>query len=477
MAERLWTMKILAGVHAGAEVALSDEEATLGRDDACDFVLEDAGLADRHLRLYAGTGVRMTVLDGSGPVCVDGRPVEGSVELAPYQVVTVGGLALALGPADQAWPPIDLPASPSPESRSAQEEVAAREEPADGPIEESPATEGPPATDTGESAGAHEEARRSISRHVRTAGMVVVALLAVAAAVWLLAPRQVQPEHADPEETARKIEEIASRYGAVVHMETDTGTDGSITVTGNVDTSQNRLQLLDELAKANVHATVHIVSTDEIAESVATILDRTLNADERNLVTVRPVENSPGELTVVGYVEQESSLSEIKSTIERDVKEYMALHYKVQTRADRLSILRKRLDDLDLGTRMRIQELPRGVGLFGPVRTAEDLTRIVELADDFNEEFDSRPMLKLSGTDSFLGESTIDLDVRAVVLGESNHVILHDGESYRAGSKVADRYVVKTITERYMILEKTTQLTGDGTTGGPDIVYFIFSGA
>ena len=476
MAERLWTMKILAGVHAGAEVTLSDEEAILGRDDACDFVLEDAGLAGRHIRLYAGTGVRMTVLDGSGPVRVDGRPVEGSVELAPYQVVTVGGLALALGPADQAWPSIDLPASPSPESRSGHEDVAAREEPADGPIEESPATEDPPATDTGESVGAREEARRSTSRHVRTAGMVAVALLVIAAAVWLLAPRQVQTEHADPKETARKIEEIASRYGAVVQIEAETGTDGSIAVTGKVDTSRNRLKLLDDLAKANVHATVHIVSTEEIAESVTTILDRTLNADKRNLVAVRPVENSPGELTVFGYVEQESSLSEIKSIVERDVKEYVALHYQVQTRANRLSILRRRLDDLDLGTSMRIQELPQGIGLFGPVRTASELDRIVKLAKDFNDEFDSRPMLRLSGTDSFLGESTIDLDVRAVVLGDSIHVILHDGESYRAGSRVSNRYVVKTITERYMILERTTQLT-DGATDGPAVAYFIFEGA
>ena len=476
MAERLWTMKILAGVHVGAEVTLSDEEATLGRDDACDFVLEDTGLAARHIRLHAGTDVRMTVLDGSSPVCVDGRPVEGSIELEPYQVVTVGGLALALGPADRPWPPIDLPAPPSPESRLAQEDVAASEEPAGGPIEESPATEGPPVTDTGESGGASEKAERSSSRHVRAAGMVAVALLAVAAVVWLLAPRQVQTEPGDPEETARKIEKIASRYSAVVQVEADAGTGGSITVTGNVDTSRNRLKLLDDLAKANVHATVHIVSTEEIAESVTTILDRTLNADKRNLVAVRPVENSPGELTVFGYVEQESSLSEIKSIVERDVTEYVALHYEVQTRANRLSILRRRLDDLGLGTSMRIQELPEGIGLFGPVRTASELNRIVKLAKDFNDEFDSRPMLRLSGTDSFLGESTIDLDVRAVVLGDSIHVILHDGESYRAGSRVSNRYVVKTITERYMILERTTQLTDDAT-DGPAVAYFIFDGA
>ena len=477
MAEQLWTMKILAGVHAGAEVTLSDEEATLGRDDACDFVLEDAGLADRHIRLYAGADVRMTVLDESTPVCVDGRPVEDSVELEPFQVVTVGGLALAVGPADRDWPPIVLPAPPRPdgEGRSAPEDVAARAEPAEGPPESPPASDGPPAADTGESGEVPAQAGRSSSRHARAAGMVVVALLAVAAVVWLLAPRQVQTEHGDPGETARKIEEIASRYGAVVHVEADAVTDGSIKVTGNVDTSQNRLKLLDDLSKANVHATVHIVSTEEIAESVMTLLDRTLNADKRNLVAVRPVEDSPGELTVSGYVEQESSLSEIKSIIERDVKEYTALHYEVQTRANRLSILRRRLDDLDLA-KMRIQELPEGVGLFGPVSTESELSRIVELAEDFNREFDSRPMLKLSGTESFLGESTIDLDVRAVVLGENIHVILHDGETYRAGSKISGHYAVKTITERYMILERTTQLTDDGTAGGPDVAYFIFAG-
>ena len=477
MAKRIWTLKILAGVHAGAEVTLSDEEATLGSDDACDLVLEDAGLAGRHIRLHAGSDVRITVLDGSGPVRVDGQPVEGSVELAPYQVVAVGGLALAVGPSDEDWPPIDLPAVPGLESSSAPDDAPAREGATGGLVEESPATEEPPAAEKGESGGASEKAERPSSRHARMAGMAIVAVLVVAAVVWSLAPRQVQTQRQDPGEAARQIEEIASRYGAVVHIETDTDTDGSVTVTGNVDTSSNRLQLLDELKNANVHATVHIVSTDEIAASVTALLDRTLNADKRNLVAVRPVEHSPGELTVFGYVEHEASLSEIKSIIERDVKEHMALHYEVQTRADRLSILRRRLDDLDLGTSMRLQELPEGVGLFGPVRKAEELNRIIEMAEDFNEEFDSRPMLKLSGTDSFLGESTIDLDVRAVVLGASNHVILHDGESYREGSAVADHYVVKTITERYMILEKATQLTDDGAAHRPDVVFFIFEGA
>ena len=224
--------------------------------------------------------------------------MEGSVELAPYQVVSVGGLALALGPADEDWPPIDLPAPASLESGSAKDDAPAREGATGGLVEESQSTEEPPGADKEESGGASEKAERPSSRRVQVAGMVVVALLVVAAVVWSLAPKEVPTEREDPEEAARKIEEIASRYGAVVHIETGPGTDGSVTVTGNVDTSLNRLQLLDELKNANVHATVHIVSTEEIAHSVASILDRTLNADKRNLVAVRPAEHSPGELTV-----------------------------------------------------------------------------------------------------------------------------------------------------------------------------------
>ena len=285
-------------------------------------------------------------------------------------------------------------------------------------------------------------------------GIVAAVLLAVAVAAWLLVPTQVQPEHEDPEEATREIRELASRYGAVVHIEADAGADGSLKVTGNIDTTQNLQHLLDELAKVHVPATVQIRSTEEIAASVTSILNQSLNIDKHNEVKVQPVENSPGELTVSGYVEQDASLSEARALLEHDVKGYVALHYDVQTLADRVAILRRRIDDLNLSTSLHIQRLPEGVGLFGPVGKAEELARIEEMVNGFNGEFGSRPTLALSGSDTFLGESTIDLDVRAVVLGDSVHVVLHDGESYRVGSRVLDHYVVKTITERYMVLEK-----------------------
>ena len=126
---------------------------------------------------------------------------------------------------------------------------------------------------------------------------------------------------------------------------------------------------------------------------------------------------------------------------------------------------------------MRIQQLDDGIGLFGPVGSDEELARIRALVGNFNAEFDSRPLLNLEGTDSFLGVSTIDFDARAVVLGKRIHVIAQDGSSYEEGSKLPGGYVVRTITERYMILEKPVAVGKAEESEDSGLAYVIFEGA
>ena len=465
MAEQLWTLKILSGVHAGSEVTLSDEEAVLGKDDECDFVLDDAGLADRHFSLRADPdGVRLTVLDPGSPVVVDGQPVEGSLNLQAYQVVSCGGLALAVGPAGRSWPNIGLPAFPT---------IVPEAEPPDMPDEtqpEQPPTDGAPATAPGSATDAPVPRAR---RPVLTATSALTAVLVVAAGGWLLVPREVERHQESRADTTAQIREIASRHGALIDFHADGG-DGTLGVTGSVDTEEIRARLLEDLTNANVRATVHITSTEQIAEFAMSVLNQSLNLDEQNAVEVLPVAGSPGEVLVSGYVQDERSLDRTRAILERDVREARGFTYQVQTKDERLAILRNRLDALGAAQPLRIQELADRVGLFGPVGSHGDLSRIEALAEQFNDEFDSRPRLALAGTDSFLGESTIDLDVRAVVLGEDVHVVLHDGTSVGAGSEVADGYVIRTVTPSYMILEKPHHRIGDETTPASRVAFFIF---
>ena len=222
MAGQLWTLKILAGVHAGAEVTLSDEEAVLGRDDACDFVLDDAGLAARHFSLRAGPdGVRLAVLDPGSPVMVAGQPVEGDADLEPYQVVSCGGLALAVGPADRPWPDIELPASPP---------TVPDAEPPGVPDEtetERPTTD--PAPAAAPDPAADDAPLRRGRRPFLTATATAAGALLVVAAGWLLVPRDVERHHESAADTTAQIRAIASRHGALIDLDTDPG-DGTIRV-------------------------------------------------------------------------------------------------------------------------------------------------------------------------------------------------------------------------------------------------------
>ncbi|MDE0064080.1 MAG: hypothetical protein OXU72_15005, partial [Gammaproteobacteria bacterium] len=252
--------------------------------------------------------------------------------------------------------------------------------------------------------------------------------------------------------------------------------DAPVTVTGSVVSDRDLRSLLDELAATGVRAAVHIVSSEQLSAYANAILEQALNRDGRNRVEALPVPHAPGELAVVGYVERESSLSAARALLAQDLKGANGLTYRIQTAADRLAVLRRSLDRLGLGDRLLIQRLDDGVGLFGPVRSGEELGRIRGLVEDFNAEFDSRPLLRLDGTDSFLGVSTVDFDVRAVVLGERIHVIAQDGASYGEGSKISGGYVVRTITERYMILEKPVEIGQGEEDGEPALAYVIFDG-
>ena len=464
MADAPWTLRILSGVHAGAEAALSEEEAVLGRDDDCDFVLDDAGLAGRHFSLRADAGgVRLRVLDADRPVLVDGQSVAESVAVEPYQVVAVGGLALAVGPSDRSWPDIALPAAASPGTDAEPDEGTAPADAESSPADAEPTPDDPAPAEVAAAAG-----RR---RWAAWAGIAAAGLLAAGAVAWLLVPREVDRHHEDPTDTTRTIREIAAGHDAVIDVRTD---DGAVSVTGNVDTEEARSDLLAELAGAGVRATVHITSTEQIAEFALAILDQSLNLDERNAVEVAPVSGSPGKLLISGYVRDEAALDRARAILERDVQEARGITYQVQTKADRLATLRERLETARLGGRFLVQEFADRIGLFGALRSPDELSDLTELAARFNDDFGGRPRVALAGTDSFLGESTIDLDVRAVVLGDNIHVVLHDGETHGQGSRVADGYAIRTITERYMLLERSSDRVEDRASSDLEMAYFIF---
>ncbi|MDR1519822.1 MAG: FHA domain-containing protein [Planctomycetota bacterium] len=198
-------LKLLAGPQAGAELVLAPGAYTLGSADDADLVLLDAAVRPRHAVLrIADSGWVVEPLDGA-EVRLDGRLLSAVAPVAPYQVITLGGVHLALGP-DGPWtrlPVIPQPiAAPPPETPPSS--PSASEKNAPGPAAEEAARAG-----DGAVVPAPPPARSG--RRSWPAWLLLLAVLSVAAAYYHFYRR---PSALNPARAASRI--LSSRGFKVV---------------------------------------------------------------------------------------------------------------------------------------------------------------------------------------------------------------------------------------------------------------------
>lgn len=96
-----WLLKVIAGPNLGAEFSLEGGRSyTLGTDStACDIVFNDLSVSRQHAKLtLTADEERLTVEDlGSrNGIAIEDKTLEGSVDLAPNQIVTLGTTAFVV---------------------------------------------------------------------------------------------------------------------------------------------------------------------------------------------------------------------------------------------------------------------------------------------------------------------------------------------------------------------------------------------
>ncbi len=106
-AERPVLLRLLSGLNAGASMELAPGEWLMGSGDACDLLVTDPGISERHLALRVAEdgAVRLVPLDGevlaeSGPVPADGMALDH------FAVFSAGMLSACIGPAGEPWPEV-----------------------------------------------------------------------------------------------------------------------------------------------------------------------------------------------------------------------------------------------------------------------------------------------------------------------------------------------------------------------------------
>ena len=110
MAEPRYILKILSGLHAGAEFYLPSGVTRLGRSADCDLILHDQGIDDEHIifrcsaqeaRVECPTRESAALLNG-----MEQLHKNGPYTITDYGLVSSAGLYLALGREGLAW---DIP--------------------------------------------------------------------------------------------------------------------------------------------------------------------------------------------------------------------------------------------------------------------------------------------------------------------------------------------------------------------------------
>ncbi|MCZ0943173.1 MAG: FHA domain-containing protein [Gammaproteobacteria bacterium] len=455
-AEQVWKIKILSGFHAGAELVLPDEVQALGRGVECDLVLDDPSLAETHIGLTPlASSLRLRLLDQSAPTYVDGQPVQGEVDLAPLQVVTVGTVHIAVGPAGEAWPKIEIPTLPVASPEEVPEKSA--EESENQPTDEEQPPQEPTAPQRASAPTSQRKPEQLLRRLVAAA--VGAAALIVVALIWLGGPTEVERSEPEAEEVLLAIQEIASRLGAQVRVDLPDSPTGLPTVTGFLRRDQDRMHFEKALQEASILANTRLTSNGDILRSVRALINEITAPGSDTYIMAAPSPDTPGHIILTGYVETDQILERLRRLLELEVRTHSGLTFLVENQDHREAILQERLSELQLRSELYIQDLDKGIALFGPAPNPQEMARLKVLVDEFNHEFNSRPFLRLPGTSTFLGKSTIELEYRALVLGDDrNQLITRKGEARTVGDTIMGNWTIWDIDPRYVILEQASEI-------------------
>jgi len=285
-----WLLKITDGPMRGAEIALAaGSRVTFGKGDGCDIVVADASLAEEAFALdVSSTAVTLVTPDGS------------TLPMNAFETRTFGTTEMAVGPAEGAWEPLRPAPAETPEPAATEAEPP--------PASETPSDVAASPSETPEATPTSARSRRPVL--VLAAAVVLVALVALLACVWLLRSRSSQssPQASVVVSETVKLRELAAANGLVFGT-----TNGVTRLSGNLTHRTERLAVRALALSADRYCNLDL-SDDESFRSAAEALLFTVT---EGAVKVATATNRA--LAVTGYAPSQAALVRVREALAKDV--------------------------------------------------------------------------------------------------------------------------------------------------------------
>ena len=106
-----WTLKVLTGQHAGAEVDIEKKHFIVSSlSNQADCVISDSGLKEYPIQITALESLLVIKFFGYTPWYINGqKSLKPLAKIHPYDVIQVGTIAFAIGKTERNWPALEVP--------------------------------------------------------------------------------------------------------------------------------------------------------------------------------------------------------------------------------------------------------------------------------------------------------------------------------------------------------------------------------
>ena len=447
-----WVLKVLTGPHVGSEAALPCGVYLLGRGENCDIILHDNSLAEQHFQLSLDADkIALSILAEDHPCYIDDEEVDSdSVEIKPYQVISTGTFFFTLGPAQEAWPPIELLGAGR-NFKQAEDKSTEETPNDDNPQPPSSSSLSPISMIWPRLWGTNHR----INRVYLSVG---IALIGIALSLLLVALTTADIPGENLETQSVEINQIIEDYVVDATLITDS-VDGEkvLHIHGYTDTDARREAFMEALGKAKITAQTQIYSSERLQLAVSVILSQLLNP-ETDKVEVSAVSGFSGKVRLSGYVSQSKAWERALDMIKNDVQGLQGYDSQVRTMDDAVQELKQMLADQGFADQVDIDIDDHTIYLIWEELSDDEQQRLTALSNEFRKKFANQPPLAdAKQVKPKINKFELDVDIQSVSFGKSPYLETHEGKRYTIGAALGD-YTIKEINREFILLSKDGEL-------------------
>ncbi|WDE02801.1 type III secretion system inner membrane ring subunit SctD [Thalassomonas viridans] len=442
-----WTLKVLSGVHLGAEIPLYHGSTRLGKAEDNDIVLSGDDLPD-HLATLVCSGDEIFIEDlhdqqenylAGQPLTLNKQALNKQA-VKPFEVITLGLLHLVYGPRNEPWPEVELPKlqaqEPEPEPESGQTAPAAEAEQNEAAADEAQQSQGQTKAGVGKK---------------RTPAVLAGALLAVTlgcGGVYLGFSSQVASEPAPLSQAEQRLQirqnlQQALAAADLMHVSFSLNESKPLTLEGFVADNKQLEQVQQLVAGAGYPVKMNIRILSQLFNNLSYLLNVLGYPD----LKVSYGEQA-GDFVIGGYLADNSHWPALKTKLERDVAGVGHISANFDTLASRAAWLKTRLSEAGLDN-LAVGKQAAAIVVRGEI-AAGSLASWQQIEQEFNRRYLGLPKLEFAAQKI---EKTIQ-EIKGVSLGAVPYIITTDGKRVITGGKLEGGYLIESIGPDRVVLSK-----------------------